>query len=194
MQYEDEEVWKFVENTNNYYSVSSHGRVRSEARVILRKDDVPMPVPERILTPAHDNKGYPVVSICLVTSKKVMKIHRLVAQAFCEKPEGCDVVNHIDNTVSNNHFSNLEWTTVQGNVTHRENQGRGHQNNPKHRKNHHAASKTLSLVIEIRRLLRTHSRKQVSETTKIPLQEVGRIDRKDRWNFPEAFPEYYEAL
>ena len=77
---------------------------------------------------------------------------------------------------------------------HRENQGRGHQNNTENRKNHHASSKPLSLVVKIRKLLRTHSRKQVSEITKIPVKEVGRIERKDRWDFPEAFPEYYEAL
>ena len=45
-------------------------------------------------------------------------VHRLVAEAFCPKPEGCDVVNHIDSNRVNNHKSNLEWTTASGNIQH----------------------------------------------------------------------------
>lgn len=46
------------------------------------------------------------------------KISRLVATCWVEKPDGCDVVNHIDGDKYNDHASNLEWTTARGNTIH----------------------------------------------------------------------------
>lgn len=45
-------------------------------------------------------------------------VHRLVAEAFCERPEGATVVNHLDGDRHNNEASNLEWTTHKGNCAH----------------------------------------------------------------------------
>lgn len=45
-------------------------------------------------------------------------IHRLVANAYLDKPEGDVEVNHIDNNFHNNHYSNLEWITHLENVAH----------------------------------------------------------------------------
>lgn len=192
MQYEDEEIWKPIDGTDGYYSVSSYGRVRSEYRVITKKDGRTQPVPERILTPAFDVNGYPVVSICMVSSKKVMKVHRLVAEAFCEKPEGNDVVNHIDNSVDNNHYSNLEWTTTAGNLLHADKQKRRHCSNQNGEKNYQA-KQTLQDVLQIRKLIsQGHSRKEVREITGLSLKYIGDVVRKKSWNFPEAFPEHYE--
>lgn len=53
------------------------------------------------------------------TSKKKFYVHRLVAVAFLAMPpEGQDIVNHIDSNKKNNHYTNLEWTTVKGNTIH----------------------------------------------------------------------------
>ena len=46
------------------------------------------------------------------------RVHRLVALYFCKKEKGCNVVNHLDSNKQNNHYSNLEWTTVSGNTKH----------------------------------------------------------------------------
>lgn len=48
--------------------------------------------------------------------KKNYYIHRLVADAFCEKPEGATCVNHLDYDPSNNHYKNLEWVTQGANT------------------------------------------------------------------------------
>jgi hypothetical protein len=40
----------------------------------------------------------------------------LVAEAFCDHPDGNDVINHLDNDPGNNKADNLEWTTPLGNV------------------------------------------------------------------------------
>lgn len=54
--------------------------------------------------------GY--VEVCLVADdgKHVTKLlHRLIAEAFCSKPLGCNEVNHIDGDKTNNSSDNLEW-------------------------------------------------------------------------------------
>jgi hypothetical protein len=56
---------------------------------------------------------------------KSFSIHRLVAHAFCPRPEHLkDVpydelqVNHIDGNKQNNHYTNLEWCTSSENHKH----------------------------------------------------------------------------
>ena len=43
-------------------------------------------------------------------------VHRLVAQAFIEQPEGKEYVDHIDDNRSNNDISNLRWCTQAENL------------------------------------------------------------------------------
>jgi hypothetical protein len=43
-------------------------------------------------------------------------VYRLVAGAFCEQPVGYDVVMHLDNDPTNNHYTNLRWGTHQQNT------------------------------------------------------------------------------
>lgn len=45
-------------------------------------------------------------------------VHRLVADAFCEKKEGANIVNHKDRRRDNNVAENLEWVTQKQNVEH----------------------------------------------------------------------------
>ncbi len=45
-------------------------------------------------------------------------VHRLVAEAFCTKKDGCNVVNHIDANPRNNCATNLEWVTQLQNIRH----------------------------------------------------------------------------
>lgn len=43
-------------------------------------------------------------------------VHRLVALHFVPNPDCLPVVDHIDNGIYNNHYSNLQWCTQQQNI------------------------------------------------------------------------------
>ncbi len=61
--------------------------------------------------------GYRSVTLTGKDKKKYgFPIHRLVAAVFNAKPDGLDVVNHLDKNPSNNHKDNLEWTNTRGNT------------------------------------------------------------------------------
>ena len=111
------EEWRPVVGYEEYYELSNLGRVRSKDRLVqgryskvIRRG--------RILTPRADDGRYLRASLCIGNNHFHKMVHRLVADAFLDKPDGCDVVNHIDNNTFNNRASNLEWTTQKGNVAH----------------------------------------------------------------------------
>lgn len=90
------EIWKPIEDLPGY-SVSNKGRIKKDSTgqiMVLSK-----------------NGGY-----CRIAITK--HVHRLVANAFLEKPEESEKcwVDHIDGNRSNNDVSNLRWVTPSENV------------------------------------------------------------------------------
>ena len=105
------EEWKPVKEDANLL-VSNYGRVMNSTT-------------GKILKPRPTKTGYLRVHTMIVNGKrKDLYIHRLVAEAFCYRHEGCNVVNHIDFDNSNNHAENLEWTTQKYNIMHSMDNGR----------------------------------------------------------------------
>ena len=70
-----------------------------------------------VLSPSTTT-GYEKVTLSNGKIKKNQQVHRLVAQAFLDKPKGKNIVNHIDGNKLNNALSNLEWTNHKGNSKH----------------------------------------------------------------------------
>lgn len=75
----------------------------------------------RFLKPCKAKRGYLVVNIRKEGIRKCFCMHRLVAEAFCEKPvfekSGLQV-NHINGIKTDNRAANLEWTTPSENLLH----------------------------------------------------------------------------
>lgn len=112
-----QEVWKPIAGYETFYEVSNLGRVRSLDRSCRHADGKVTNRKGKTLKPAL-RAGYPFVLIQVDGVRWQIHVHRLVATAFCEKPEGCDVVNHLDGDKQNNSSANLEWTTTKGNNQH----------------------------------------------------------------------------
>lgn len=91
--------WRPI-SLNEKYEISSEGRVRN------RKTG-------RILKPSCGRYAM----VCLGYDKRAL-VHRLVAQAFCEKAEGANQVNHKNGDRLDNRADNLEWVTPSQNHTH----------------------------------------------------------------------------
>lgn len=100
------EIWKptIVEG----YEVSNNGRVRSTPRQIVRKNGIIQTFRGRILC-QNNALRYATVALSKKGKVKTYYIHRLVAMAFVQNPNGYKEVNHLDENCMNNHSDNLEW-------------------------------------------------------------------------------------
>ncbi len=189
----DGEIWKDVVGYEGLYEVSSHGRVKSVARVYQSPEDGFNWTKETTNSiKALRVKKNGRIDTALIKDGKLIQryVHRLVAEAFIPNPDNKPCVNHIDNDPSNNKVSNLEWCTYKENTQHSFNQGRGFWQR-QWGENNVSAKISLSDVLFIRAFASSMTRRQIADYLSISIKEVGRIQRKDRWNFPEAFPEFY---
>jgi hypothetical protein len=106
------EEWRAVVGYEGLYEVSDLSRIRGITRGKIKKFHV-------------HKRGYAQTNLCKNGIVKTIRIHRIVAEAFIEKVEGKNHINHIDNVRSNNKVSNLEWCTSKENAEHRDRQKRG---------------------------------------------------------------------
>lgn len=98
------EQWKEIKDYSNY-EVSNLGRVRNA-------------ITKRIRKPNSSYGLYYVVNLRNEYGFKLLKIHRLVAQAFIPNYDNKREVNHIDGDKHNNCVNNLEWATRKENAIH----------------------------------------------------------------------------
>ena len=98
-------IWKTIEGYEKY-KVSNTGRVRHKKN-------------GNFLTGNINHDGYCRVKLTRFDGKcRSIFIHRLVAEAFLDRPEGTTEVNHIDKNKLNNCVENLEWCDHTKNMRH----------------------------------------------------------------------------
>lgn len=86
---------------------------------ITQDGDVYSEFSGRLLKHKVSFDGYSRVGLTLQKGKQTwVMVHRLVAYAWLDRPEGCTEVNHKDGNKSNNSTENLEWCTSSENQLH----------------------------------------------------------------------------
>ena len=98
------EEWKEVYGFDVLYEISNMGRLRTkhDSHKGYQKD-------YKYLTPTDNGNGYLRVNIKRKSKQTTVYIHKLVAEAFIDNPQGYCEVNHKDENKTNNNVSNLEW-------------------------------------------------------------------------------------
>lgn len=125
--------WRAVDGYEDKYMVSDNGEVKRCSGELLGQW-------ENVL-------GYKLVR--LSRPRKVMRVHRLVAEAFIPNSNNLPFVNHLDCEPGNNHVSNLEWCTQWENLNHSQKLGRMQRDHWKGRRSPNAHLPD-SVAIQIR--------------------------------------------
>ena len=112
----ENEIWKDIEGYEGYYQISNMGRIKSVDRKIILRNGFVRRCKGREMKIFHDGGGYCFVMLSKDGECKPKKIHRLVAEAFIDNPEGLETVNHKDYNKDNNRVENLEWMTRKDNI------------------------------------------------------------------------------
>ena len=127
---ENNEIWMDIPHYEGLYQVSNMGRVKALPRERINHSGGHWIQPEKIMAITINKDGYHCVSLTNANhNRKTERVHRLVALAFIDNPEGKPEVNHINCIRGDNRVENLEW------VTHKENNKYtsecGHKSNKK---------------------------------------------------------------
>lgn len=87
-----------IDEYREHYFVSDAGEVYSNHR-------------NRLLTPKLSKAGYYRITLCN-GKHQTIGVHRLVALAFLENPDGKPTVNHLNEVKTDNRVENLAWATT----------------------------------------------------------------------------------
>lgn len=98
-------------NVNDFRATKFDGYlVNADGDVISIKNKEPK------LLNQWERHGYKRVSLWENGEKFNVSVHRLVATAFLDNPNGYEEINHKDENKSNNNVNNLEWCTHTYNI------------------------------------------------------------------------------
>ncbi len=110
---------KSIEGFEGLYSVDEHGNVFSHCKnIAVGKNGGVRKQPFKKLNLYEMKGGHKRVYLAKGGKKYPRLVHRLVAQAYIDNPNGYPIINHIDGDPKNNCASNLEWCSFKHNAKH----------------------------------------------------------------------------
>lgn len=163
------EVWKDIKEYEGIYQVSNFGNVKSLGNSFSRK--------ERFLKLSPQSKGYLTVVLQKNATRKMVLVHRLVAEHFVDNNQSKPQVNHINGDKTCNIVENLEW------VSHRENLDHAIKNNLtlKGEENRNSKLKDID-VVKIHSLLQKGTTtKELSESYNVSYSTIDSIKTNRYW-------------
>lgn len=112
-------MWQKIDGYEDYYEVSSDGKVRSVDRSFFQYGNngsyFQRTYKGRILKQEKNRDGYLKVVLAKDGKKTLKSVHRLVAEAFIPNPENKPCIDHINGDKTFNDVSNLRWATYSEN-------------------------------------------------------------------------------
>lgn len=115
---EEKEVWHNIKGYENLYMVSNTGKIKRLSRVVENKGSYSGKyiLKEKEMKLHFNKDGYAIVNLSKNNTKKAIKVHRLVAEAFIPNPNEYFEINHINEIKDDNRVENLEWCDRKYNV------------------------------------------------------------------------------
>jgi hypothetical protein len=180
------EIWLPIKNYENYYEVSSLGRVRSVERTVKQYSKNGLTyqrvMKSKLITPVKDSKDrYMYVHLSNGIAKH-FSIHSLVLKAFVGEPKQLQECCHLDGNCKNNRLDNLRWDSHLNNEKDKELHNRVYKG-----ESHHNTSLTVDQVKLIKKSLSEYVGSKYGRNVKIgnmlsicPLI-IGDISRNRTW-------------
>ncbi|HRG19212.1 MAG TPA: NUMOD4 motif-containing HNH endonuclease [Flavobacterium lutivivi] len=172
-----EEEWFPILFIDEPYEISNLLRVKKLPREVKNKQSLFM-TKERIISPWLSKSKYYSIKIKTKGKNTSFLFHRIVAQAFIPNPENKPQVNHINGIKTDNRIENLEWVTGSENVQHALKTG---LLIPFKGENHPSSKLTELQVLEIRKLKKSMTQKEIGKLFGVKYQVIGNILRNEIW-------------
>ena len=104
-------MYKSIKGYEGFYEINELGKVRSVDRTLECKDGSTRKRKGKELKLSIDKYGYFVIGLRKNGIHKMVKVHRLVAEAFLPNVDNLPEVHHKNHDRKDNRVHNLQWVT-----------------------------------------------------------------------------------